>query len=77
MTLSYKEVGHTALEVYERVYEAHRNIKSLVIKPIKDTPGFYYVVLEKYDNEEDSKYLCGPKSYVPSPYWGRKNVFIG
>lgn len=47
MTLSYKEVGRTALEVYERVYEAHRNIKSLDIKPIKDTPGFYYVVYLK------------------------------
>ena len=55
----------------------HRYIKSLDIKPVKDKPGVYDVVLEKYDNEEDSKYLCGPKSYVPSPYWGRKNVFIG
>lgn len=77
MVLNYKDVGRTALEVYERAYEVHRYIKSLDIKPVKDKPGVYVVVLEKYDNEEDSKYLCGPKSYVPSPYWGRKNVFIG
>lgn len=72
MILNYKDVGRTALEVYERAYEVHR-----YIKPVRDKPGVYDVVLEKYDNEEDSKYLCGPKSYVPSPYWGRKNVFIG
>lgn len=32
MILYYKDVGRTALEVYERAYEVHRYIKSLDIK---------------------------------------------
>lgn len=77
MVVTFTERGSTALEVYEYVCAKHRFIKSLNIKPVKGRPGFYNVVLEKYESEEDSKYLCGPKSYVPSCYWGKKKVFIG
>lgn len=77
MVITTKEYGRSALEVYDRIHAQHQLIKSLTITPIKKKRGQYKVVLEKYDTEEDSKYLCGPKTYVPSPYWGRKNVFIG